>query len=124
MGGPDFGASHQGTFGDIDAGPTKLYMMKYREDPSIKDFFAMSFGKLPAEEIYDLKKDPDQLKNLSADPEYKWLKEMLRKDMEAYLKKTGDPRISGLSPWDDYPFYAGEKYLRGKYLEEVVNLKN
>jgi uncharacterized sulfatase len=123
MGDPDYGASHQGTFGDIDDGPTKSYMMKYQTNLSNKDLFARSFGKLPAEELYDLKKDPDQFHNLSDIADYKWLKEMLIKQLEDYQKKTGDPRVYGESPWDDYPFYAEEKYLRGKYLEEVLNLK-
>jgi hypothetical protein len=43
--------------------------------------------------------------------------------MEEYQKKTDDPRIKGKSPWDDYPFYAGDKYLRGEYLEEVQRQK-
>ena len=39
--------------------------------------------------------------------------------MEVYQNMTGDPRVIGESPWDDYPFYADEKYLKGKYLEEI-----
>lgn len=43
--------------------------------------------------------------------------------MENYQKTTGDPRVRGESPWDDYPFYSGTKYLKGKYLEEVQRQK-
>ena len=123
MGGPSFGASHQGVFGDVDAGPTKSYMMDHREDAKIQDLFLKSFGKLPAEELYDIKKDPAQLNNLADNSDYDWLKEILRKDLEAYQIKTADPRVLGKSPWDDYPFYAGEKYLKGHYLEEVLSLR-
>jgi uncharacterized sulfatase len=119
MGGSDFGASHQGTFGDIDAGPTKSYMMKNREEKGLKKLFAMSFGKLPAEELYAIDKDPAQMNNLADDSAYKQVKDRLAKRMEDYQKKTADPRVKGESPWDDYPFYAGEEYLKGKYLEEV-----
>jgi uncharacterized sulfatase len=122
MGDPDFEFPWVGFYGDIDAGPTKSVMIKKQKYNSEKNLFNLSFGKLPAEELYNLKEDPAQMKNLSADPEYEWLKEMLRKDMEAYQKKTGDPRIFGQSPWDDYPFYAGEEYLKGQYLEEVKRL--
>lgn len=45
------------------------------------------------------------------------VKEHLRKRMEDYQKTTRDPRARGESPWDDYPFYAGRKYLKGKYLK-------
>jgi uncharacterized sulfatase len=119
MGGPDFGASHQGTFGDIDAGPTKSYMMEHREDKKVKKLFAMSFGKFPAEELYAIDKDTAQMNNLADNPTYKQVKDRLAKRMEDYQKKTADPRVKGESPWDKYPFYAGEEYLKGKYLEEV-----
>ncbi len=41
------------------------------------------------------------------------------KDVCDYLKATKDPRAEGKSPWDDYPFSAGNKYLKGDYLKEV-----
>ena len=119
MGGPDFVASHVGTFGDIDASPTKSYMMEHSEERGVKDLFAKSFGKLPAEELYAIDKDPAQMNNLAKNPAYTKVKERLRKQMEDYQKTTGDPRIHGESPWDDYPFYSGKKYLKGKYLEEM-----
>jgi len=119
MGGPDFVASHVGTFGDIDAGPTKSFMMAHREEKGVKELFAKSFGKLPAEELYAIDKDPAQMNNLADNPAYTKVKEHLRKQMEDYQKTTVDPRARGESPWDDYPFYSGRKYLKGKYLEEV-----
>jgi len=119
MGGPDFEFPEVGTFGDIDAGPTKSFMMAHHEEENVKGLFAKSFGKLPAEELYAIDKDPPQLNNLADNPAYTKVKERLRKQMEDYQKKTGDPRASGESPWDDYPFYSGKKYLKGKYLEEM-----
>jgi len=119
MGGPDFVASHVGTFGDIDASPTKSFMMEHSEDENVKELFAKSFGKLPAEELYAIDKDPAQMNNLAENPAYTKAKERLRKQMEDYQKTTGDPRVHGESPWDDYPFYRGKKYLKGKYLEEM-----
>jgi N-sulfoglucosamine sulfohydrolase len=119
MGAPDFEASHQGTSGDIDTGPTKSFMMEHAEEKEVKELFAKSFGKLGAEELYAIDKDPAQMKNLADDPAYTKVKQRLRKRMENYQKATGDPRSRGESPWDDYPFYAGRKYLKGKYLEEV-----
>jgi uncharacterized sulfatase len=119
MGGPDFEASHQEVFGDIDNGPTKRYMIKHQEEENVKKLFAMSFDKLPAEELYSIDKDPAQMKNLTNDPAYKEVKDRLAKRMEDYQKKTADPRVKDESPWDDYPFYSGRKYLKGTYLEEV-----
>ena len=123
MGDPDFEFPRVGVYADVDAGPTKSIMMEKQNQDSVKELFDLSFGKLPAEELYDLKKDPDQLNNLSTNPDYQWLKEMLIKELEDYQKKTGDPRVFGQSPWDDYPFYAGEEYLKGEYLREVQRLR-
>ncbi len=53
------------------------------------------------------------------DPQYGQVKARLKKQMEDYQKATADRRVYGESPWDDYPFYAGTKYLKGKYLQEV-----
>ncbi|MDP6047407.1 MAG: sulfatase [Phycisphaerae bacterium] len=117
MGGPDFKASHQGVFGDIDAGPSKSFMMSNKD--KFKDLFDKSFGKLPEEELYAIDSDPAQMKNLAGDPKHQEIKKALRKKMDDYLKATADPRSNGKSPWDDYPFYAGNKYLKGKYLEET-----
>lgn len=119
MGGPDFVASHQGTYGDIDAGPTKSYMMAHKDDERVKELFDKSFAKLPAEELYAIDKDPAQMNDLADNPKFKKVKEKLKRQLEDYQKKTNDPRIHGKSPWDDYPFYSGTKYLKGKYLEEV-----
>lgn len=123
MGGPDFKASHQGTFGDIDAGPTKSFMMKHKDDASVKALYGMSFEKLPAEELYNIKNDPAQMKNLAEDPKYAEIKKQLIEMLDKDLLESGDPRAKGLSPWDAYPFYAGTKYLKGKYLDEVKNSK-
>ncbi len=121
MGGPDFIASHQGTFGDIDAGPTKSYMIEHQNDEDVKELFDMSFSKLPAEELYAIDKDPAQMINLADNPKYAKVKAELIKQMEDYQVRTGDPRVFGKSPWDDYPFYnKGTKYLKGKYLKEVL----
>lgn len=119
MGGPDFTFPDVGIFGDIDDSPTKRHMMARSDDKKVKKLFAMSFGKLPAEELYAIDKDPAQMNNLADDPAYTKVKQRLRKRMEDYQKTTGDPRVRGESPWDDYPFYSGRKYLKGKYLEEV-----
>lgn len=123
MGGPDFVASHQGAYGDIDGGPTKSYMMEHKDNKDARDLFAKSFGKLGDEELYAMKSDPAQMNNLADDPRYARVKARLKKQMEDYQKATADPRVYGESPWDDYPFYAGTKYLKGKYLQEVQRQK-
>jgi len=44
----------------------------------------------PAEELYDLTKDPHELKNIAADPAQQKLLASLRKKLDAWMKQQGD----------------------------------
>ena len=69
--------------------------------------FELSFGKRPAEELFDCKKDPDQVNNLAADPAYQETLKRLSQRMDTHLKATGDPRATGGNAfWDDLPYYG------------------
>lgn len=46
------------------------------------------------EELYDLEKDPDCLKNLVNDPKLQKDLEIFRKDLEAWMKRTNDPLVN------------------------------
>jgi len=56
-----------GAYYDIDASPSKSLLVDGRSDPTIAPFFQMAVGKRPAEELYDIKKDPGCVSNLAAD---------------------------------------------------------
>lgn len=95
-------------YGDVDGGPTKQFMVTHRDDPKFKPLFELAFGKRPAEELYDLAKDPDQLVNVAADPAYADAKAKLIERMNAVLKATEDPRvIGGAEKFDQYPYLGG-----------------
>jgi len=111
-GGPDFESPHQSIYGDIDNGPTKTYMMEHKNDPKVAPLFQLAFGKRPAEELYDVSKDPAQIHNLAADSTFARVKTKLRKQLEQYQHDTKDPRIEGKSPWDRYPYYYGDYWKR------------
>ena len=81
-GDPDLVASHQGYYGDIDACPTKKFMMDNRNSSIVANVFQLSFGKLPGQELYDVKKDPYQVKNLADNPELKPVLNRLRQELE------------------------------------------
>lgn len=81
------------TLPDEDAGPTKAWLVSVRNDPKWKEFFQWVYGKRPREELYDLKKDPFQTKNLAADPEYTGVRALLEERLMGELKRTGDPRL-------------------------------
>ena len=46
-------------YGDVDDGPTKQYILDHKDEAGMSKFYELCFGKRPAEELYDLKKDPD-----------------------------------------------------------------
>jgi hypothetical protein len=63
-------------------------------------------AKRPFEELYDIIKDPSCQNNLIADNQYKKDKDRLVKRLDAYLIKTGDPRVvSSKLVWDHLPYY-------------------
>ena len=83
------------TFADFDASPTKAWLVENRNDPKWKWHYNYAFGKRPREELYVLKDDPDQIKNVAADPKYAQLKGRLNKMLMGQLKRLKDPRVTG-----------------------------
>ncbi len=108
-GAPDFLGANNGIFGEIDNLPTKLHMILHRNTPEAARLFRLAFTKRPAEELYDVRKDPYQMKNLAQDPAYTEVKKKLLIQLEQYLRDKNDPRMEGKAPWDNYPWYQGGK---------------
>ena len=101
-------------YGDIDGSPTKNFMMEHRDANNVAPLFRLAFNKRPAEELYDLEKDPAQMKNVAALPEYAEAKKKLRAQLDRWMKDVGDPRAFGRgSEWDRQPYYGGinQKFL-------------
>lgn len=96
------------TFADMDAGPTKSWLFRHREDPQWKNEIELAFGLRPAEELYLLEKDPDQLRNLANDPAHATDKASLKARLMELLEKTGDPRVTGDKlAFERLPFAGG-----------------
>jgi N-sulfoglucosamine sulfohydrolase len=96
-------------YGDIDDSPTKTYLIEHRDDPGVKQLFDLAVAKRPAEELYDLRKDPNQLNNVADNPSYTRVREELAARLMAELKATGDPRVLGTGDvFDSYPYYGGQ----------------
>jgi N-sulfoglucosamine sulfohydrolase len=90
-------------FGEVDTSPTKTLMMEKEEE--FKKFYELAFGMRPAEELYDLETDPDQINNVAELAEYSDVKEKLSQQLQDYTAETGDPRALGeFAPWDYYPY--------------------
>lgn len=82
-------------FHDIDASPSKAWMIAHSEDPKVEKLFRLGFGKRPGEELYDLKSDPDQMNNVADKPQYAEIKKKLSDKLMADLVATKDPRVLG-----------------------------
>jgi hypothetical protein len=99
-----------GPFGDIDPGPTKTLLLTRRDDPKIGPFFRLACAQRPAEELYDLQKDPHQVRNVAAHENYATELARLRGEMDEWMKSTGDPRATAGGDFDDfdeYPYFGG-----------------
>lgn len=51
------------------------------------------YRQRPAEELYDLTKDPWEMNNLAAEPQYRGIKATLRKELDAWMAQQGDKGI-------------------------------
>jgi uncharacterized sulfatase len=80
-------------FADMDASPTKAWIVQHRFDPQWKWYYEIAFGKRPSEELYDVKKDPDMIHNLAGKAEFAQVKTKLAERLMTELKLAGDPRV-------------------------------
>ncbi|MFZ9822951.1 MAG: sulfatase [Gemmataceae bacterium] len=105
---PDFQSLQNITytsFADMDASPTKAWLVTNRNDPKWSWHYEFAFGKRPAEELYDLRKDPDQVNNVALDPNYTTQKAKLSADLMKKLTDARDPRIVAKPiPFENPPF--------------------
>lgn len=87
---------------NVDDSPTKTNMTSMFDE-----YFRMSFGKRPAEELYMIEKDPDCMNNLAKDANFAAIKNQLRERMEKTLREEGDPRMLGNAAFFDTIKYTG-----------------
>ncbi len=88
---------------DLDAGPTKAWLIEHRHDPQWKWHYDYAFAKRPLEELFDLRKDPDQMQNVAADPAYAEARRELAEQLRKRLTDLGDPRVVGDGKQFDRP---------------------
>ncbi|MEL6193906.1 MAG: sulfatase [Bacteroidota bacterium] len=102
------GENLEQAFFDIDACPTKDFLIEQHTDTSIFPFFQLSMGKRPAIELYHIGEDPFCLKNLAYEPGMAETQEALSQQLRRFLKETADPRIIGPNPdvFENYQRFA------------------
>ena len=92
---PDLGLT------DTDAGPTKQFIAAAGQ---LDKHWRLCFGLRPAEELYDVRQDPDCVKNLAGDPTQAAVLARLAERLLATLRDQEDPRVLGQGDaFDAYP---------------------
>ena len=111
MYGIDENGDHQSAwaFTDIDAAPTKSFIVENRLDEAIRPYFDLSVAKRPEFEFFDLKEDPFCLANLAGDTKNIKIVQEMKKVLMEELKNSGDPRVVGPDKevFDSYIRYSG-----------------
>ena len=88
----------------IDDSPSSRFVIAHAEDPSCRRAYQLAFGPRPAEELYDVREDPEQVRNLATQPDRAAVLREMREALEAELRRTDDPRILGRGgEFDHYP---------------------
>jgi arylsulfatase A-like enzyme len=108
---------------NCDGSPTKTLILELRRSGENAEFWQRSFGKRPAEELFNVDQDPDCLVNLAEDPRYAGVRAELRGQLMRELEAQADPRVLGRGHvFDEYP-YANpgqrnfyERYMRGEQI--------
>jgi uncharacterized sulfatase len=103
----DLAIHTQLAYADLDASPTKAWMIHHRNEEPYQKMFTIGFGKRPAHELYDVKRDPDHMHNLADLPEYREIRDELADRLDQVLLAEDDPRLTEKPCRYESPPYAG-----------------
>lgn len=103
---------------DTDGSPTKSFILELGRKNRADKFWQINFGMRPAEELYDLGRDPDCLNNLAGDAAHERRRARMHDEMAGKLKAQGDPRMFGRGDiFDRYPIaQEGSRDFHGRFL--------
>ena len=95
------------TIPDDDAGPTKAWFVGARKTAEWSALFTQCYGRRPMFELYDLGKDPHEMKNVAEDSAYAAIRAKLTEQLFAELRSSGDPRMVDEGKYFETPPLAG-----------------
>ena len=102
---PDYLSLQENTFaafGDLDASPTKAWIVTRREESP--KYFDYAVGRRPQRELYDLAVDPHCMNNLADQEGSAQLQNSLHERLIKEMRSTGDPRLANPVPFEMPPF--------------------
>jgi uncharacterized sulfatase len=98
---PMYGVDEKGVhhsdwaFTDVDAAPSKSFLVEHNEDSAIRPYFDLAYSKRPEYELYSITDDPFCLNNLTGNSDYSEVEKELKFALLQELGRSGDPRIIG-----------------------------
>jgi len=100
-------------YSDCDDGPTKAAVLALQGDEEGGKSYEWCFGKRPGEELYDLDRDPHQLRNLAPLEQWGEQRAAFEDLLQRVLKSRGDPRATGEGEaFETYPYYGRSRRKR------------
>lgn len=111
---------------NCDGSPTKTWILNHRNDPRDRIYWQLSFGKRPADELYNINKDPNCMENFltakggnvnlivsqNEEKSYKDIANELQDKLYSELKKQMDPRMFGEGYiFDEYPYSGSDREI-------------
>lgn len=92
-------------FGNVDASPTKEVLKHLGGH-----YYDLSFGKRPADALFRITDDPENVRNLAHDLAFVPKMEEMRDRMMQLLREEGDPRALGQGEiFDTYPYLGSRR---------------
>jgi len=98
---PMFGIDENGhhnsewAFTDIDASPTKSFIIENKDKENVKEYFHLAVDKRPEFELFNIKNDPYCLTDLIGQKEYSEVEKEMKTALISELEKSKDPRVVG-----------------------------
>ncbi len=82
-------------FTDVDAAPSKSFLIEHYKDPAIRPYFDLAYDIRPEFELYDVGNDPFCLHNLAGNATYAAAEGELKVALQNEMQRSGDPRMVG-----------------------------
>ena len=110
---------------DTDGSPVKTLILNRRNAGEEHLLWKKSFGKRPAEELYNLRQDPGCMHNLATDAEMAVVLDSLKAALFNKLTAQQDPRMSGNGDIFDRYEYANPRFrdFYNRYINQGEKIK-
>jgi hypothetical protein len=107
---------------DVDGSPTQELIWSGKEDPELRQYWELTWGLRPRDELYTAAEGPDCIRNVAGDPEYEEQVAILRERLFDTLRAQGDPRIAGRGwVFDCFPYFGTPHVDKEKFTDREYN---